>query len=81
MALGEVIGEILVEIFVEGLFHGFIKRVLFPLLRLPGVLLAWLFDRLPVNTRVLASKGTPLSIMLSVLYFVGMGVMVVLVVR
>lgn len=74
-----MIGEILVEIFVEGLFHGFIKRVLFPLLRLPGVLLAWPFDRLPVNRRVLASKGTPFSIMLSVLFFVG--IIVVLLVR
>jgi hypothetical protein len=74
VALGEVIGEILVQIFVDGLFQGFIKRVLFPLLRLPGVLLAWPFDRLPVNRRVLASKGTPLSIMLSVLFFVGITV-------
>jgi hypothetical protein len=77
VALGEVIGEILVEIFVEGLFHGFIRRVLFPLLRLPGVLLALPFDRLPVNMRVLASKGTPLSIMLSVLFFLGLTVVLV----
>lgn len=77
MALGEVIGEILVEIFVEGFFHGFIRRVLFPLLRLPGVLLAWPFDRLPLNMRVLASKGTPLSIMLSVLFFLGLTVALV----
>ena len=69
-----MIGEVLIEIFVEGLFHGFIRRVLFPLLRLPGVLLAWPFDRLPVNMRVLASKGTPLSIMLSVLFFLGLTV-------
>lgn len=78
MALGEVIGEILVQIFVEGLFHGFIERVLFPLLRLPGVVLAWPFDRLPVNRRVLVSKGTPLSIMLSVLFFSGLTVVLVL---
>jgi hypothetical protein len=79
VALGEVIREILVEILVEGLFYGFIRLVLFPLLRLPGVLLAWPFDRLPVSRRVLASKGTPLSIMLSVLFF--LGITVVLVVR
>lgn len=72
-----VIGEILVEIFVEGLFNGFIRRVLFPLLCLPGVLLAWPFDRLPVTRLVLASKGTPLSIMLSVLFFLGLTVVLV----
>lgn len=77
MAFGEFIAELLVQFAVEVIFEGFIKGVLVPVLRFPGVCITGLFHGGNFQSHW-NTPDTAVQVLLSTLFWVGVGVCVVL---
>ena len=74
MPLGDLVAQVVGEFVGQVFFEGFIKKVLLPALRMPGVAVSWCFRRGAAFGEVWRSKDTALGPVASITFYEALGI-------